>query len=397
MFNLGITGDQWRTYRSDYLTGQSGFKIDVSSRVLGGEVDGQLSAFLDDGQVTVDNTAEVTRACTLTLHDPVRALPFDTDSPADTALYFNRLIRVVHRVPFSGPWGDWLRCPIFTGPVTKLDRDGDMVTVEASGKETLFLGAAWHPITLHKGMKKTDAIIRLLTEGNPAYAETHLSIPDLPAKLPKAISLVRDDKPWKIALHIARSMNMQLFYDGDGVCRLRHHPRRSHLSFTGARYVVTPPQVSFSDSFVNAVIVRGHNPKGPAGQIVRFAVAPAQHKLSPQNVGRYMLPGETVIHDDKIKTGAEAQKRADRRLEDGLRQGVDVSFDSVPVPFIEPGDLCHVGTDDQSVTFRLRQFAFPLAAGEPMNVGYHSSVLRRRHHHKAAHHKRHAPKRRHRQ
>lgn len=378
MISQGLSAADQRAQRAAMLV-PNRVRTRLSARTLAGDTMADLSPFFESGQVNVDGSADVTRSLTLTLNDPRRALPFDTDHPAKTALFFDRAIRVDYEVLVAG---DWQSIPSFTGPVTKLDRDGDQVTVECQGKEVLYLGAAWRPITLHKGMKKTDAIRLLLSDANPAYAETQLDIPDLPARMPRTKSLTREDVPWLVAQKIADSMSMQLFYDGRGTCRLRHRPEHVSLSFAGTGFVVSPIQVSWSDTFVNAVIVHGTKPKGAKEHVHAVAVAQANHPLSPQRTGRYLLPGGQIIRDDHIKTTAEAQKRADKRLADGLRQGVDVAFDSIPGPvaLLDPDDLSHVHTDDGSVTFRIRSFSLPLVVGEPASVGYHRPVSMRKVH-----------------
>lgn len=339
---------------------------------LAGAALSDLTPYLLDGQVDVDSTADVTRSQTLTLSDPNRALPFDSDHPADTSLFLDCMIRSTYSVLVGD---EWVSIPVFTGPVSKLDRNGDQVTVECQGKEVLAMGASWAPLTLPKGMKKTDAIRRILAE---RAGETSFDIPDLPARLPKPISLGRASVPWKVARSIARSMNHQLYYDGSGTCRLRTHPGTVGFTFTGRDHVTSAPQISYSGDVVNAAYVFGAIPKGSKTHVHAVAVAPRNHPLSPQRLGRngvprYLLRNGDTIQDDQIKTVAEAQARANQDVRDGLLQAVEVSFDSKPLPFFDPGDLCHVTTDDLSVTFRLQQFSLPLGGSDSagMSVGYH--------------------------
>lgn len=345
-----------------------------------------ITAHLVDGQVDIDATADVTRSATLSLDDPNRSLPFDSDHPADTALFLDRMIRVDYEVLVDD---EWIPLPIFTGPVTKLDRNGSQVTVECQGKETLLLGAAWRSMTLRKGLARTDAIGRLLTEGNPVYGEARRSIPDLVSRLPKHVALTRVSVPWVEARKIARSLNRQLYYDGAGVARLRSWPNRVGFTFRSDLHVTSDPQITIDPSagLVNAVAVLGVVPKGSKHHVKAVAVAPANHPLSPQRIGRYLLPSGGYVQDDSIKTSREAQDRADQLLADGLRQAVDVSFDSRVVPFLDPGDLCSVRSDELSVTFRLSKASIPLTASDgaaSMSVGYHREVAYRvrRHHHR---------------
>lgn len=375
MITEGLSAAQQRDLRAT-ITAPYRARTRIELQDLAGNAVADLTPYFADGQADVDSTAAVTRSASVVLHDETRSLPFDTDHPATTALYFDRMLRITWGVLVGGT--DWVDLPVFTGPITKLDRDGDQVTVECQGKEVMLLGAAWAPLTLAKNMRRTDAIIRLLREGNPVYREPLIDVPDAAARLPKAISLTRESVPWLKAKSIARSMNRQLFYDGAGRARLRTYPGTVGFTFTGQHHVTSPIQVSFSSELVNAVAVEGGIPKGSKKPVTAVAVAPASHPLSPRRVGRYLLPDGQIIRDDSIKTTKEAQALADSRLEDGLLQAVEVSFDSAPVHFLDPADLCHVATDDGSVTFRLQKFSLPLVAnGQAMSVGYTRRVSMR--------------------
>jgi hypothetical protein len=377
---LGLTGAETRAMRAA-LTQSNRVRVRAAALNLDGEHLADLTPYLIGGQVDVDGTADVTRSCTLKLSDPRRRLPFDSDHPAATALFLDRMVHVSYDVLVAGKWQP---IPVFTGPVTKLDRDGDEVSVEGQGKEVLFLGAAWRPLTLHKGMRKTAALTRVMHEANPAYRETRLDIPDLTSRLPRHISLSPESVPWHVARRIAWSTSRQFFYDGRGRARLRRRPATVGFRFTGSGHVTSPPQVSYSGDVVNAARVIGAIPKGAKRHVQGRYIAPHNHPLSPYRIGRFAMPDGQITRDDSIKTSHEADALAKRLVYDGLLQSVDVSFDAVPVPFLEPGDLCHVNTDDGSVTFRLDRFSLPLDVSGSMSVGYtrRVSLQRTRRHRK---------------
>lgn len=379
MNRRGLSVADWQAYCAT-LTQPHRARTLLRVEALDGTPGASLMDYFDDGQVDLDNSAAVTRTATITLHDPRRSLPFVSDHPSDTALFMDRMIRVSASTLVGE---EWVTHPVFTGPVTKLDRDGDLVTAECQGKEVLALGSSWAPMTLAKGMKKTDAIRRIMVE---RAGETVFDIPDLPARLPTHVVLSRESVPWLVARRIARSMALQLFYDGAGVCTLRKVPGVVGFAFTGARHVTSPPQISWStDAVVNAVLVQGAIPKGSKTHVHAPAVAQLNHPLSPWRLGRngaprYLTPGGQIVQDDMLKTVAECQARADKIVHDGLLMAVDASFDSIPVPFLDPGDLCRVSTDDGDVTFRLGKFSLPLsvASGSAMSVGYQRRVTRPR-------------------
>lgn len=349
-------------------------RIIVYVTSLEGDVLANVAHVLLDGQVVVDLDAEVTRSATLQFLDPSHSLGFDTDAPDDGALYADRMVRIDYAV-FVPSLDKHVPVTVFHGPVTKLSRNGDVVNVEAQGKESLAMGAIWRPLILKKNMKRTAAIRTLLQRAG----ESQFDMPAVPNDpgLPKARSLSRLAAPWPVARKIARSMNRQLFYPGNGVATLRRFPNRSVYTFrtgTGGD-VVSDVSVSYNtDTLANTIVVKGGVPKGAKKAVQATAVAPATHPLSPKRLGRNGTPRHLVevVEDTAIRSDREARRVAKRILEDRLRQVVEVQFDALPIPHLDPGDLVTVTTDDVTLRFRLRQFSIPLgASGAPvMPVGY---------------------------
>lgn len=372
MMTLGLTATERSAYekalRSSHVR-----RIDVDVLNLDGDVLSAISPVLLGGQVNVDLDADVTRSASLQFLDPRHALNFDTDSPDDGALYADRMIRIRYGVHVEA-LGRWVWCPVFVGPVTKLSRAGDVVQVEAQGKEALVRGAIWRPLTLKKGAKVTDAIRTLMRDRG---GETQFDFPDLGTRLPKARSLDRLAEIWATARSLARGLNRQLFYNGAGRLVLRSLPGSVVYTFTTGTGgdVVADLNVSYELGDVkNVVEVKGQPPKGKKERVRAVATAPPSHPLSPARLGREDAPRYLVeaIEDSSIRSNKAAQERAEAILNDRLREVVEVTFDSLPIPHLDPGDLVRVKTDELSVTFRLRQFSIPLSSdGAPtMPVGY---------------------------
>ena len=71
-----------------------------------------------------------------------------------------------------------------------------------------------------------------------------------------------------------------------------------------------------------------------------------------------------------IRSTADAQALADRRLQAASREYVHVTFDSLPVPFLTVGDMCAVQTARTVVpTFRLSEYSLPLGHDGAMSIG----------------------------
>lgn len=370
-----MSSAQLRAFHAALATDHE-IQVTVSIQDLAGGSLADVSDRLLDGQVNVDATAEVTRTCTLTLLDPDRALPFDSTAPSDAALYLDRMIHVVYGVLVNG---SWVRVPVFTGPVTKLSRSDATVNVEAQGKEALAMGAIWFPITFPKGYPKMTALSRLLRDH---AGETEFSFPPSTAKLSGPLSVPRSGRPWDYAQRIARSMNRQLWYSGDGVCRMRTVPATAIYTFNDST-ITSRPQISYTtDDLANIVQVTGAQPRGPAtvkggteaamAAPTAVAVAPASHPLSPFHLGRngksrYLLK---LVEDDTIVTLDEARALAAHDLTVALQQAVDASFEAYPVPHLDPLDVCNLSSTSASTTFAVQQFSLPLVAGPSMTVGF---------------------------
>jgi hypothetical protein len=378
VLTLGLTSGERRAFE-EALRASHTRKVEVDVLDLNGKVLSSISSVILDGQVNVDADAEVSRSLTLSFLDPAHALNFDTDSPDDGAVYADRMLRVRYGVHVE-KLGRYVWVPVFEGPVTGLSRDGAVVQVEAQGKEALVKGAVWKPLTLKKGMSVVGALRTLMEQRG---GETKFNTPSAlnaagkHITLPKTISLVRLSNIWTNAKRLARSINRQLFYNGAGVLVLREWPSAVAFTFTqgdgGA--IISEPSIKYElGEIVNVVEVNGQPPAGKKGAIHAVAIAPRSHPLNPVRLGRTNAPRYLVevVDDSDIRSDAGALRVAKRTLEDRLLEAVEVSFDSLPIPHLDPGDKVRLRTDSFSVTFRLRKFSIPLApSGAPaMSVGY---------------------------
>lgn len=331
---------------------------------------GELSDRVLSGQVNIDVTADVTRSATLELLDPEHKLNLDANAPTDGSLYFTKMVKIVYVVStpnFSKSYA----IPIFTGPLTKVDRAGPVVSVEAQGKEIMASSAIWSAKTFKKGLKKVEIIRRIMEAAGEAPSK--MQFPDRDARISTNVSANRKFTFWNLARKIARGMNLQLFYDGRGVLRLRKIPAKSVYTFLDTKTILSYPQISYdSQEMFNAVQVIGGKPKGSKNAISYRMVAPKNHPMSPWNIGRNGTPRflPKVIEDSSIKSKSAAKAVAKKELRNGLAQGVEVSFDSLPIPFLEELDLCRYRTEMSAGGFRLQKMSIPLTANGSSSVGY---------------------------
>jgi hypothetical protein len=347
----------------------------VNLLTLGHDYMEHLTSYMVDGQVDMDATQPVTRQLTMTLMDPADHLPFDTDSPNSTALFMDRMLQVKYRVIVNG---SWVSVPVFTGPVTGLQRAGSQVNVTCQSKEVLAMGSVWPPMTIHKNVRKTSALTTILHAAGEE--DKHMKIPDLNNRLPHPISLFRSQQYWPSALGIADALNRQLYYDGAGDCRLRTPPGH-HFTFTSESHVIGDPQITYGAVTANTVMIVGGKPKGAKNPIISIQVAPNNHPLSPWRLGRNGVPRHILLTGQPIsmphiKTQKEADDVAKHKLNVALMQQVDVQFDVMPgaLALLDHGDFCRVNTKHGVVPFRLLKYSLPLGTGETASVGYHRNV-----------------------
>lgn len=376
MIPLGLTGAQEalfaRHLASSHTLVTTAHVLDLSEDTIS-----NVSQLVLDGQVNVDADADVTRSMSMTLLDRTHALNFDSDSPDDGTLYLDRMLKVEQS--FLVPTVGRVDVPIFTGPVVKFDRDGDEVSVECHGKEALALTESWRPLHLSRGTRKTEAIKTILGE---RAGEERFAFPELRSqRLQDPVNLGRLHKPWLAAQDIAESMNRQLFYDGDGVCRMRERPATSAFTFSteGDRPNITGNVQITKDGtrLRNVVWVKGGKRTGKrTGSATYAAIAPRNHPLSPWALGRNGTPRYfvEVVENDSIRTDADARRLAERVLRNRLLDVTEVTADTLPVPHLDPLDVVRFEVGDYAANIVLRKFTLPITVGGDMSVG----TIRRR-------------------
>lgn len=365
MINMGLTTSQRLAFEA-LLVSPHHVDIKIQLMDLNHNYIANVSKMLSDGQVDLDAAGDVTRTLNLTLWDPKHTLNLDSNSPDDGAMFMDRMIRVIYVV--SPPDGSvFYSCPIFTGPITKVDRATGFITVEASGKDHLAYVSVWDPTTYKKGTKKTSVARDVLGD----IGETKMRIPSSTATLAKDLGYGHDSVPWKTAKSVLRSMGRQLFYDALGYAVGESRSNRSVFTF-GERHIVNEPQIGYQiEELVNAVKVIGGKPKGAKKKVQVTLVADRKHPLSPWSLGRNGKPRYLMdlIEDESIKTIAEAREVAKSRLDRGLLEGIEVSFDSLVVPHLEVNDVFRVYVNGAAVQARYRTASIPLMSSVG-SVGY---------------------------
>lgn len=369
MIGLGLTAAQRNTFHA-LLASNHHISVSVSLMDLNHNRISSLTNQFLGGQVIIDDDADVSRSASLTFLDPKHQMALDSSSPADGAIFIDRMIGITYTV-LSPDRMFYVNVPVFTGPITKLDRDWAVVRVECMGKEILALDPFWTPRTFRKGAYRVDVVKSLLF----ALGERKFSFTNSKSRLTKNLSVSSTRKPWTTARSVARNANLQLFYDGRGVAVLRPYPTAPVWTFTEDKggTILSKPEIGYDASnMINAVEVKGATPKGKKSPLSYRAVAPVGSAVYPYAIGRAGKPRfiPVFIDDDSLDTISEVKDVAIRRLNLGALESVTAAFDILPVPHLEPRDPYRISTSEVSATTIVRKMTIPLVANEVASMGY---------------------------
>jgi len=355
-------------------------RVRVEIRDRDEKVVGSLTAPSQDvrsGEVQIDTSADVTRQLSLIVLDPSRKLKLVPNSPAEAAIFADNFVSV-RRGIFVEALDDWVDIPVFWGPVTRLERAGEEVRVEALGKESLLREPhlIWKTMRFRKGHKIVNAIREVLE----ACGETRFALPNLSGTLHHHVSIAKHQQAWNVVNRFAESLDRQIFYDGLGRARLRRVPQNNvSYVFKVGQTVVSEPQFTYDVSSVrNVVQVIGAKRQGKhPHHIHHIAKAAKHHPLSGQSLARNGKPRWMVeiVENEHIKRGPRAKRIAERMLQHLLAIEVTADFDALPVPMVEERDLLAVRGDDWRVEFHLTKATIPLGPEAPMSIGLLKHVV----------------------
>lgn len=399
MYTHPLSPNDLREYR-DALIRDHRMRLLVDVLDQNEEPVGSLTApdsLIVSGSVDIDTDAQQSRRLRLEVLDEAGGLPFDPNSSASGAIFAHRMIRV-RRGIYVPAIGDWVDTPVFWGPISAVERQGVLVSLEAVGKEALVQipHVAWKLET--RTFKAGADVVATIQSILEQMGETRFDFPALEKELPRPVSVGRHNEPWTVVKRLAASLNRQLFYDGDGRAKLRMHPENPAWTFHDGidGTIATWPRTTYSlEQVRNVVEVLGPKPDGKTYKRIRaVAVAAPSNALSPgalarSGVPRFLLDDTTSVDvrmsapekdakaEEKeryrevlVRKQEEAEEIAKRRLRELLRTQVATTFDALPVPDLEEGDVVSIRWDGGHATAHIAQMTIPLAARDLMSVGY---------------------------
>lgn len=318
------------------------------------------------------------RTLELTCLRPNRDPVWQPNTPGGETVFANNFVSVLYGVWVDGlsDGPGWVDVPVFWGPVTGIDQDGEQITIHGSGKEVLALDPCllWDTVKVPAGRRRGQGIKDLLS----ANGEARYKFEEVTDRLTAHWIEGRYSQPWVASMKMARAGNLQLFYDGLGRAVVRQWPKNRVWSFTDGDNgtLLSRPTVSYDISTArNTIEVIGTAPKGAKTNTRVVAWAPASNPLSPSALSRngerrWMVYSEQ--HNSSNLT--TVTNIADELLFEMLTAQVDVQFDAMVIPHLEEGDRIAVVYNGHPVEFTLDQFTIPLASTDTMSIGVNRRI-----------------------
>lgn len=385
MNRCGLGPAEFKLY-ADTLTANHSVQVAVDLRDKDGNVlvsfdegrGGGRNVVVLGGSVAVDATQPVGRVLTLSVADPDKVLLVGQD-PSFTS----RQLQVRVGVPVAA-LNQVVWCDVFTGPIYSAVRAGDVVEFIGHGKARYAMHGIGAMYTVVHGIKKTDAIKKILNVLAGELAVAMGGIPDLPDILANDIIIRTTDRPNLIVKGIALSLGRDLAWDGSGNVRM---PLLDETvvayTFAGGTnqtgVVGAQPQQQTDWSQVkNSVKITGGVPVGGGAAPVAYAYAPAANPFSAQTLGRngadaYLWDERTIT---TVKTQATAQRIADATLTRDLIANRSIKFESMPIYPLDELDFVELVTVDAVSQTHLAQFTIPLdlSGAQTMSLGWNDRV-----------------------
>lgn len=369
MQTLGLDAEELRAYGRGLAQGHT---LDIDMRVLdlSGNLIRSLEPAVNSGQVDYNSDEAITRVCRMEFLDPTQSWQFRSDDPSGS-VYFDNMIRLWYRIRVPDLDYREVGCAVFTGPVNKFTRQGQVVSIEAQSLESRGLHGV-STLTIRKGTNAIDAIERIMRE---RCGETRFAFPTTRRRLPANVVVSWEDGtwPWQKAKAIARSLGLQLFYDGAGVLRLRVVPTSAQFVFKsgeGGNIRTQPSEDHDKSQIKNRWVVIGNKPANTATETLDDSHPFSSWALRRNGVREYLTE---EISDSRIGSVSAARARARSARARFERMEFGAGITTYPVPHLDNLDMVRIRTEYHDAVERPRQWSFPLTGGD-MTVGYNDVV-----------------------
>ena len=325
------------------------------------------------GEVSIDNRRSVRRQCTLEFVDADGTL-VPTNNRSSVFLPYNREIKIYRGIQYQDGTEELVPLGVFQLTTVEISDSpqGVKISVQGSDRSLRVAKAKWtnHNFYIDEATPKETAITNILKDRYP-----NVKI-DFPAT-GQVTSLIyptldQSSDPWKEALKISESAGMDLYFDENGVARMRPIPDpdlgKSLVEYTdGEDSVLTQLGRNLSsDESYNHVVYTGEGTNLSIGVI---GEAFDDNPSSPTYITTY---GSVPLFKSSpnILTVSEAEEAARAELKKVIGASEKITWDQIVNPAHDVYDLVKIVRSPSGVnaTLMLDAISIPLAATSTMNA-----------------------------
>jgi hypothetical protein len=325
------------------------------------------------GSVSVDSRRDVRRTCTITVVDETGELTptttFDILTPFGHELRLFRGVRLADESEEMVPLGVF----VITNVTMKDSSDGLQIVVEGSDRSIKISRQKFidNDFYIPNGTAKETAITNLLTDRWPDVQTQFFATGQTTTLLYPTLDSDRD--PWRSAVRIAESAGLDLFFDVDGVAKLRSIPDpdvevevQTYEENEEAVLLNITRSLSVDDTF-NGVIYTGEGSNltlGVSGQAWDENPASATYRYGPFGEVPKFMSSPTIL------TAAEANTAAANELKKVLGATEKIDWTQIVNPAHDVYDLVKIirplsGIDARVV---LDSLTIPLSPEQSMSA-----------------------------
>lgn len=326
------------------------------------------------GDVSIDSRRAIRRQCNLTFVDTDSTL-IPTNKISSTLLPYNREIRIYRGIEFADGSEELVPLGVFI--ITSVDitdtAQGIQISVEGSDRSLRVQRAKFtsHEFYIDEGTTKEDAIKQILVDRYPSVQTIFPATGQTTAIIYPTLERESSD-PWKEALKIAESAGMDLYFDENGIARLRPIPNpdlgTALISYEdGNESVLTQLMRSLStDETFNGVIYTGEGTNLSIGVI---GEAWDENPASPTY--RYTY-GEVPLFKSSptILTVGEATTAAEAELRKVIGASEKINWNQIVNPAHDVFDLVKIVRSESGIDaiLMLDAVTIPLAPSDTMSA-----------------------------
>lgn len=325
------------------------------------------------GEVTIDSRRATRRQCSLEFVDLDGTLVPKNNTSA-ILLPYNRELKVYRGVVFADGTEELVPLGVFL--LTSVDisdaANGQRITVNGSDRSLRVQKAKFtnHDFFIDDGTPKETAIKNMLTDRFPSiktnFPATNQTTPIIYPTLDQS------SDPWRESTKIAESAGMDLFFDENGICRMRPIPDPD----TGASVETYQDDVDSvliqlsrslsTDETFNHVIYTGEGTNLSIGVI---GEAFDNNPASPTYIHTF---GSVPLFKSSptILTVAEAEEAAQAELKKVIGASEKITWDSIVNPAHDVYDIVKIVRSPSGVdaTLIIDAITIPLSPQQTMNA-----------------------------